>query len=214
MTSTNMRIISVPSDGDCLYHAFIKGIGIPGLEPQQLRDFVANKILAEKDLYEDLVTEWADFNVIQTVESIDQETAANHLRTSKEWATSTVIHILATAFNVRVIVFQKINDKFFSETFPSEWKIENNDPEKNPMTKPYKDIYLIRRGYHFELLIPDGVTTETRGFCIRSGDGGKNNKNLRRGLRGGAIVDDNDGNKWNMSTIIMGVAGVLLMMII
>lgn len=206
--SVDMKVVPVPADGDCLYHAFIKGLDIPGLTPQQLRDFVADKILNEKDLYDDLVTEWVDFNVINDIANITPQIAAHHLRTTKEWATSTVIHILATAFNVRIVVYQKINGEFFPEIFPSQWKTEDEkrEPER---AKPYKDIHLLRRGYHFELLLPvDEQSLKTTASETNT----KQVYHKNGGQRGGGIMIDNGNFDSNTSTVIMGLVGVLLLL--
>ena len=152
MSHVTLRVIPVPGDGDCLYHAFIKGINL-SISPQQLRGYVADKILNNKDLYDDLVTELVDFGRIKNVDLVTPEKLSNVIRHTKEWATSTVIHILAVAFNVRILVLQKINGRFFSEEFTSAWKI----PSGHKIGKTQaKSIYLYRRGYHFELLQPLG----------------------------------------------------------
>ena len=157
-----MRVIPVPADGDCLYHAFIRGLGLEGLTPQLLRDIVAQKILTDQDLYDDLIREWIDFGVIHPATSMTEDIAAHHIRNTKEWATSTVIHILATAFNVRIVVFENIKGNYYPETFPSPWK-------PIQQTKPYKDVYILRRGSHYELLIPINNTRKARRTVKSSG---------------------------------------------
>ena len=199
-----MKIIPVPSDGDCLYHAFIKGLGIPGLSPQNLRDFVANKITFDKDLYDDLIREWLDFGVISDSAHMTPETAAQHISNSKEWATSTVIHILADAFKVRTIVFQKINGTFYSEVFPSEWKRKST--ENKTFERFYKDIYLLRDANHFELLVPLETSSSKQGkMMFNSGQ-----KNAKTGTvlsqRGGGHADNNF-----FLNMVLGVAGVVLL---
>lgn len=225
-----MKIIPVPADGDCLYHAFIKGLGIKTLLPQHLRDFVASKILSDKDLYDDIVREWIDFNVIPNAQNITPEKVANHIRNTKEWATSTVIHILAVAFNVRITVFQKINGQFYPEIFPSEWKQHHDEKWKtvgklknrgNKWKKDayYKDIYLLRRGYHFELLIPVGPSNSSDSsspYISSSKSNGALSPSV--GQRGGGgddtfVADDayvagEDDNFF--LTVSLGIAGIVL----
>ena len=193
-----MKIVPVPGDGDCLYHAFIKGLGIDGLTPIQLREFVGKKLMSDKDLYDDLVTEWIDFGVIKNASDVTPEMAAHHICNTKEWATSTVIHILAVAFNVRIVVFEKINGQFYSEMFPSEWK------PKGSKTIPYKDIYLFRRGYHFELLEPiDNIERKDIPTI-------QNRRLTRRGQRGGGQqLLPND----TLTTMVLGALGIFLFVI-
>ena len=78
--SVDMKVISVPADGDCLYHAFIQGLVKDGLftqiTPSQLRSYVADKILNDKSLYDDLVREWVDFKVIPDAKYMTPELAA------------------------------------------------------------------------------------------------------------------------------------------
>lgn len=203
--SIDMRIVSVPADGDCLYHAFIKGLSIPGLTPQQLRDFVADKILHDKDLYDDLVREWIDFNVIPDVQRITPQMAADRIRKTKEWATSTVIHILAVAFNVRIVVFQRINEQFYSEIFPSEWKRDITSKRR-----PYKDVYLFRRGYHFELLTP----IDKLGYGAEGNGNENGNVGLKRtggiGTQRGGGVDPSNHVACDPSlTVTLGLLGII-----
>jgi OTU-like cysteine protease len=210
--SIDMKIIPVPADGDCLYHAFIKGLGIDSLTPLFLRDFVANRILNDKDLYDDLIREWMDFKVVSSVDTITPEIAANHIRNSKEWATSTVIHILSIAFNVRIIVFQKINGQFYSEIFPSEWKETCPKKKLKKQKQQHKDIYLYRRGYHFELLVPI-VTNNSNGNVI-SGNHKENHHTSQPftfGQRGGGIDPQDPGDPGDpMLTVTLGIIGIVL----
>jgi len=196
--SIDMRVVSVPADGDCLYHAFIKGLNLHDLSPKQLRDFVADKILSDKDLYEDIVTEWVDFKVIPSRQHASPETVANRIRNTKEWATSTVIHILAHAFNVRVIVFQKINGQFYSEVFPSEWK------GKHAERKDYfHDIYLYRKGCHFELLMPLDSAKENDRLSMAATSIESKTQNQR-----GGGYERNDGHK--LLHVCLGLAGIII----
>ena len=206
MATIDLRVIPVPADGDCLYHAFIKGLDID-ISPQDLRNYVAHKIQTDKDLYDDLVMEWLDFGVIRNITRITPEIAANRLRTTKEWATSTVIHILALAFNVRVIVFQKINGKFYPEVFPSVWKV--TEEMKKDIGPKYKDIYLYRRGYHFELLVRDKpittVTTPKR-YCFGSGYK-RSNAILQRG--GGTYLNERTPFEFNSNIVYYGLVCII-----
>jgi hypothetical protein len=73
---------------------------------------------------------------------------------------------LALGFRVQVFVFQRINGRFYSEVFPSDWK---DFKDKKMPYEPFKTIYLLRQGYHFNLLKPpDDI--ETLGDKERSKD--------------------------------------------
>lgn len=212
--SVNMRVIPVPADGDCFFHAFIKGLGLEGLTPQLLRDVVAQKILTDHDLYDDLVKEWIDFDVIRGHNSVTPEMAAHHIRNTKEWSTSTIIHIIACAFNVRVIVFQKINGNYFSETFPSEWKAK-------PQGRPYKDIYILRRGSHYELLVPvDNKVNPS--LSSRRVVGTSRPYLTRRSQRGGGVDEGDDDfhdggdeteKTYSWLSMTLGVTGFALLVL-
>lgn len=203
--SVDMKVIPVPADGDCFYHAFIKGLRLAGLTPHILRDIVAQKILSDSDLYDDLVKEWIDFDVIQNANSITPEIAANHIRDTKEWSTSTIIHILATAFNVRIVVFQNINGRYFSEIFPSEWK-------DSPQTRPYKDIYILRRGCHYELLVPvKEIVSNSRKIPASRRESPRSTRRLQRG---GGLMEKHDTSQDNhlWLTRVLGLAGFILLL--
>ena len=156
MTHVSLKVIPVPGDGDCLYHAIIKGIDI-SVTPKDLRNFVAEQILMNNDLYEDLVLELIDFGRVKDSSRMTPAKLANVIKHTKEWATSTVIHILANAFNIKILVIQKINNRFYSEEFPSPWKYDMSLDNKQSK----KVVYVYRRGYHFELLEPIGYINAT-----------------------------------------------------
>lgn len=143
-----MYIISMPGDGDCFYHAFISGLGLQ-ITPQDLRNFVAEQILVKKDLYEDMVDDWKSQGLLDTEDSgghVTPEYIADRIRNRKEWATTTVIHILSDAFNVRTVVYRELNDHYVPSLFPYLWTF---DPKKRRFAKT---IYLYSHGAHFDLL--------------------------------------------------------------
>lgn len=130
--------------GDCLYAAIIKGAN-SDFSVNDLRNHVARVITLDKDLYDDLITEWIDFKVIEKNTNITPHDAAFRIQHLKEWGTSTIIHILANSLNLKISVVTSINDKYFVEQFPSDFK------KKQYLNNP-KQIYLYANGYHFDLL--------------------------------------------------------------
>lgn len=147
----HLKIIPVPADGDCLYHSVIQGLKYHGtkmdISPKMLRCHVASVILKDPDLYDDLVTEWVDFGVIYNTKNITPQIVADRIINTHEWATSTVIHILAFSFNVKIVILEKIKNKLYPQEFPSVWK---NFPE----TDRKITIFIHKTGKHFELLVP------------------------------------------------------------
>ena len=147
MTGENktMEVIPVPGDGDCFYHAFIKGLGLE-VSPKHLRTFVADKIMSSTDLYKDILDDWKSQNLLRGEETLSAEQIAHRIRYNKEWATTTVIHILADAFNCRVIVYKSINGRYLPQVFPYIWTF---DPK---VRKFNKTISIYNHGGHFDLL--------------------------------------------------------------
>lgn len=148
----NLQRVAVPADGDCLYHAVIKGLYLTQVQPRELRKVVANVIRFDQDLYDDLVTEWKDFS-LKNLKNMTPEKAARRIENTKEWATSTVIHILSLAMNCRINVFEMVNGKYVMERFPSEWK-----SFKRLSTDV--EIFLHKSGGHFELLVPEVLSPQ------------------------------------------------------
>lgn len=146
--------IQVPLDGNCFFHSFILGMKVfdPDfrLTVTDLRYLVAKVIKLTPELYEDLITEWLDFQRI-TLESkskMTPEIAGNIIYETNEWTTSTMIHILAVVFNVKIIIHEKINGKFFSESFPSAWKKKVGNESNNSD----KEINILKEYNHFDYL--------------------------------------------------------------
>jgi hypothetical protein len=190
-TSLNVDVIKMPGDGDCLYHAFIRGANLSGkASPNDLRLHVADKIRTVEDLYDDLLREWIDFGIIRkdgdgfrfvtTGEQVTPETAAYHIVHTKDWATSTVIHILASSMNLDVYVTQLINGQQYTETFPSPWK-NRMEPQRHRGKARERGgrgklgdrgnrgkLYLYRTQHHFDLLVPRRESVEPVGFAITS----------------------------------------------
>ena len=126
---------TVPPDGDCFYHAFIdglirvgkrEGVELPKIDKEGfppsiggLRGLVADEIMNNKDLYEDIVDEWKSHGISDPAMT-PQLAAARTL--FKEWATNTVIHILAVRYSIRIDVHQQIEETWHKQSFPYEWK--------------------------------------------------------------------------------------------
>jgi predicted transcriptional regulator len=143
METGKWKIIETPSDGDCFFHAFLIDTGIK-TNPKELRAIVANVLEKNNDLYQDLLLEWRDLGVISKNTKLSPKQVADIIRNTKEWATSTIIHIISVLFKIKIIVHEKINGKLFAESFPSEWK--------NTGIIPKKSINILRIGNHFEAL--------------------------------------------------------------
>ncbi len=169
-TNTKFRLLKVPGDGDCFYHAFLVGLQRAGclkdmdLQASQLRAYVAKKIELDLDLFDDLVSEWLDFGVISRSkhgvlhftddnERVTANRAATRIRHG-DWATSTVIHILATAFRVEVFIVEYISGKQYVQSFPSAWKQDLGPKDVTPCatSSPRACIHLLKSPHHFDLL--------------------------------------------------------------
>ena len=161
--------IDMPKDGNCFYHAFIRGLyeaqvhpeGTDGqgwnpssLTPAVLRDQVARVIEINQDMYNDVLIEWRDFHVIHRQQGLQGGNVGNptpfqvaqRIRNTREWATSTVIHILSVLYNVTIVVYEEINGYYYAESFPSAWK---KVPPRNPIAR----LTVLRTGNHFDLLV-------------------------------------------------------------
>lgn len=144
--STSLTIVPVPPDGDCFFHAFIQGSKL-NTTPAHVRDLVSDYIKNDKDLLDDLITEWRDFGVIGKNQTISPKNASTKIRNG-EWATSTMIHVVCMIFNVKIIVFENVNGSLRSQIFPSIWKPSVPDNPFRP------EIFVLRRRNHFDLLVP------------------------------------------------------------
>jgi hypothetical protein len=141
----NLSRVSIPSDGDCLYHAVLKGLNLVQVSPLDLRKVVANVIKEDPDLYDDLVREWKDFHLYPGNVKPSPYKAAKKIELERDWATSTCIHILSLALECRINVFELVAGKYIREQFPSEWKgYKKFDSDT--------EIFLYKDGNHFELL--------------------------------------------------------------
>lgn len=202
--SVDFAVIPVPGDGDCFYHAVIKGLGLD-IHPMALREQVVNVLEKDADLFDDLVTEWKDFGLVRYTDRISVEDIRYQILHYREWATPTVIHILAKLYSARLVVFQNIGGKFYGEVFPAEYKLK--DGEKK-LGNNAKTVYILHRGNHFDLLerldkkdslnLVDNKTRNTQTynqptFTKRVG-GGKNSQNsqqknsIRTALYGLAVI--------------------------
>ena len=115
----------VPSDGDCFFHCFVKGLMGKGKTSsvQELREIAAKHILQSTDLFEDLLMEWKDHGVVKPDETITQSLAAARILAGKEWATNIIIHILSNHFKIGVKIHtQRDNGTWEAWSFPYEFK--------------------------------------------------------------------------------------------
>ena len=107
---TKYEIIKVPSDGDCFFHSFIHGIKKTRVDfhftALDLRYIVSKIITNRKNikLYNDLLDEWVDHKRItkNTREKLTPEIVAKIITETKEWTTSTIIHIISMAFKIKI----------------------------------------------------------------------------------------------------------------
>lgn len=138
-------VVRMPSDGDCFYHAFIQGVGLQET-PLDLRRKVVKVLKNDATLLENLIDEWKDHDVLLKNEKVDMDEVSLLIIQDKEWATSTIIHILANLYNVKVVVFKKISGKYHAETFPHSWTFDEKKRKFN------KVIYILSDYAHFDLL--------------------------------------------------------------
>lgn len=143
----HFRIVQVPGDGDCLYHAVIKGANLNTL-PAELRAKVSDAIKNDKDLFEDLVKNWVSYQLISKESSITPSEAAKRIILG-EWAVSTEIHVLAIMYNLEIHVVQKINNDAHVQRFPYD---KETFPWVKTTIKPQKRIFILNEGKHYDLL--------------------------------------------------------------
>lgn len=136
-----MRIVKSPADGDCFYHSVINGTGLK-TTPQELKVKVAEYLSRYPDMHDDLLIEWLDFKVIPKRVSIEDTIKL----LQKEWATSTIIHIVSLILELDIVVFEKINNKYYKEEFPSRFKNNKNFKSRGK-------IYILKTRNHFDLLL-------------------------------------------------------------
>lgn len=146
------RLDAVPMDGDCFFHCFVKGLLSAKnvtTTVRELRMAASRVVLESKDLYEDLLEEWRDHGVLGPGETIPQNIASARVSIGREWATNTVIHILANVYEIAVNVHQQLENKTWCvQSFPYEFK---EDISKNIIGK--MDIVL-HWWEHFDYLKP------------------------------------------------------------
>lgn len=157
----------VPADGNCFYHAFIEGLKIIPEEHHKiadipyppdvanLRSLVADEILKNKDIYEDLVDEWKSENVLGDAEVMTPCLAAARTM-MREWATNTIIHILAVKFKVNIHVHGQMKETWHIQKFPYEWKEHDVKSIKDEIhVVSYPELG------HFDFLLPERTQATT-----------------------------------------------------
>lgn len=145
---TNFSTVAVPADGNCFYHAFIKGTGLK-TTLKDLRAVVAKKIFNDPDLYDDLVTEWIDHKVINDKKQMNPLAAATRILTTNDWATSTIVHVVALEYKTRITVVQKTGNSLVCQDFPARYKL---DKQRRFRKRVY--IKFDQSREHYELLLP------------------------------------------------------------
>jgi len=150
------NVVPMSGDGDCFYNAFIHVLGLTGkVQPHQLRALVAGRLLEDPDLRDDFIREWRDFGIIKgkvfsdTGKRFRTADIVDRICNRTDWATSTVIHILATTFSCTVRIAEKIDGRWFVQTFPSPWK--ENPMRKQTRVKP--PVYILKTRNHFDAMV-------------------------------------------------------------
>ena len=153
----------VPADGDCFYHAFIKALNL-NCTPDNLRQIVANEILRNNDVYEEIVQDWIGNGIVGQYKMTKALAAARTL--TNEWATNTVINIISKRFDVLTKIYKyeidtakevgkdsikEMDGNFYTwriQFFPYEWMYANG---KRPAMRDTVNI-ILRSDCHFDLL--------------------------------------------------------------
>ena len=137
-----MNIVDVPGDGDCFFHTVILGLGL-NTSPEVLRGLVADYILSNPEVTEEIIDEWRDFDVLKDDETLTVEEVASVIRETREWATGAIINITSIVLRISIQVFSNINGHMVSQTFPYSWL---------PQQDHLKTLQILSTGNHFQLI--------------------------------------------------------------
>ena len=140
------RLVDTPADNDCFFHAFKDGLNLPETV-QQLRDLVADRMETDCGFCHAVMKEW----ILPSTNRIEASQRMRH----KEWASASVVHLLASIFSANCRIWENSSGKWTIRSFPL-------DRETLPPLQ--KEIDILYHSSHFDLLkaVSDVPTTRER----------------------------------------------------
>lgn len=140
LQSKNLRIVEVPSDGDCMYKALSHQLESSGrtISVQELRSKTADYIIAHKDEFLPFLT--TDDGDILNDEQF--ETYCNEIRNTKAWGGQVELQALVKVLNRQVVVVQATGPEI----------VVGDDKTSKPLTISYHR-HAYRLGEHYNSLV-------------------------------------------------------------